>query len=152
MPVMSTNQPKAGFKFSLPIFLLKYIPATMPTTAKPVNVNKNFHSIGLLFILPAKPMIALKAMIIREVATAFFIDSLAEKINVGIIKKPPPTPTKPVNKPTRMPFQIMVFSSVLSLSVIVFGVFPIIENEAVIINTANTSIMKRSLVTVKLEI
>lgn len=51
---------------------------------------------GLLFKLPAKPISELEAMIIKEVATAFFIGNFAEKINVGIIKKPPPTPTKPV--------------------------------------------------------
>ena len=103
MPVVNTNQPKAGFSFSLSIFLLKNIPVKIPTMANELNKPKNFQSMILSFKLPAKPISELKAMIIKEVATALFIDSLAEKIKVGIIRKPPPTPTKPVIKPTNIP-------------------------------------------------
>lgn len=42
-------------------------------------------------------------MIKSEVPTASFMGNLASTTNAGIIKKPPPAPTKPVSAPTTSP-------------------------------------------------
>ena len=105
-PVSRTNHPKAGFNLSFDIFLLKYIPIKIPITANAVKSNKKFHGIVVVDILPKNPKRELKTIIIKEVATAFFIGNLAVNNKAGIIKNPPPTPTKPVNKPTKTPIKI----------------------------------------------
>ena len=123
----------------------------MPTIAKAVNVSRKIQSILMVPMLPAKPMSELKAMMTKEVATAFFIGNFASYIKVGMIKKPPPTPTKPVSKPIIMPCTIIFlvvsccFSGVFST-----GLFLIMEIEEKIINVANTNIMTKSFVKMKL--
>lgn len=149
MPVINTNQPKIGFNVWLLIFLLKIIPINIPAIEKLVNLSKNNHSIGVLLKLPAKPIKELTAMIINEVATAFFIGNLAENNSVGIIRKPPPTPTKPVNAPIKIPFKTIDLTSILKLSFATSVLFLIIETEAKIIRIAKTTMIKKSLVIVK---
>ena len=50
-----------------------------------------------------KPINDLNAIIISDVATAFFIGNFAKRTSAGIIKNPPPAPTMPVKKPTTIP-------------------------------------------------
>ena len=146
MPVANINQPNEGFSFSLLIFLLRYIPAKIPNTDSEVKDSRNPQWMVVESILPAKPMSALAAMIINEVATAFFIGNFAAKTRVGIIRKPPPTPTKPVSSPTKTPFSAILYLLISLLPAVIIIFFLIIEKEAAIINTANTSMMNRSLV------
>ena len=47
-------------------------------------------------------------IIIREVATALFIGKLANNTKAGMIKKPPPAPTRPVRIPTTKPSIIII--------------------------------------------
>lgn len=75
----------------------------MPMTDKPVKLNKNSQSISKLLISPRNPIKDLTAIIRSEVPIAFFIGIFANNTNAGMIKKPPPAPTNPVSKPTRIP-------------------------------------------------
>ena len=103
---MSTNHPKSGFNFSLAIFLLAYIPIKIPITAKEVKSSKKSHFMVVVAILPKNPIRELNTIIINEVATALFMGNFAVNSKAGIIKNPPPTPTKPVNNPTKIPLMI----------------------------------------------
>ena len=68
--------------------------------------NKKFHSIFVVAILPKKPIRELKTIMTKEVATALFMGNFAVNSKAGIIKKPPPTPTKPVKIPIKIPLMI----------------------------------------------
>ena len=127
MPVESTNQPNKGFNFSLLIIVFKYIHKKIPTVLKLVNSNKKRQSITVLPTLPINPISALVATIKSDVETAFFIGICAEKSNVGITKKPPPTPTNPVRIPTKTPLKTMVLTSITFKLLTVISFFCIIE-------------------------
>ena len=45
----------------------------------------------------------LVAIINNEVPTAFFMGNFADKTKIGMIRNPPPTPTKPVINPSISP-------------------------------------------------
>lgn len=68
-----------------------------------VKLNKNDQSIVKFSTSPINPISDLIAIMSNEVATAFFIGSLAKSTKAGIIKKPPPAPTIPVKTPTTKP-------------------------------------------------
>ena len=88
---------------------------------------------------PKKPNNDLIAIIINDVATAFFIGKFAKRTSAGIIKNPPPAPTIPVNTPTTKPsivrIKLLFFFSFLET----FSLYPlIIKYEAInIINAKN---------------
>ena len=42
-----------------------------------------------------------------EVPTADLIGNFVKSTNIGIIKKPPPTPTNPVTEPSKAPKKII---------------------------------------------
>ena len=94
-------------------------------------------------------MIDLRAIIIKEVPIAIFISNPANKTNAGIIKKPPPAPTKPVTTPTTRPSVKTKMG--LFLKEKFFGFFSlffslIIIVAARIINAEKTNIIIKSLV------
>ena len=69
-----------------------------------VNRAKKLQSITIVIASPKKkPIKDFIAIIIREVPTATFISTFANKTNAGMIKKPPPAPIKPVTAPTSKP-------------------------------------------------
>ena len=94
-------------------------------------------------------MIDLRAIIIKEVPIAIFISNPANKTNAGIIKKPPPAPTKPVTTPTTRPS--VKTKMELFFKEKFFGFFSlffclIIMVAARIINAEKTNIIIKSLV------
>ena len=80
----------------------KQEPIKIPTIENPVKVNNIFQSIAL-FNSVVKPKIDLIAMINKDVPTASFILIFVSSNKAGIIRKPPPAPTKPVTSPTTIP-------------------------------------------------
>ena len=65
---------------------------------------KNSNQLTLSKHLAKKnPKIDFKAIIISEVPIAFFIPKLVNTTKAGIIRNPPPAPTKPVTAPTKRP-------------------------------------------------
>jgi len=100
---MRTNQPNPFFNFLPSIKFDKYIPINIPITDMPVKLSKNSQSIIKFSTSPINPINDLIAIINNDVATAFFIGSLANKTKAGIIKNPPPAPTIPVSIPTTNP-------------------------------------------------
>ena len=71
--------------------------------------NKPQSNIKLLFPKsPIKPNSDFIAIIINDVATAFFIGNFANNIKAGIIKNPPPAPTIPVKTPTIKPSKVKI--------------------------------------------
>ena len=75
------------------------MPKKIPITEIAVKEVSSSQSICNCHRSPVNPIRDLIAMIIKEVATAFFIGNLAKRTKAGIIKKPPPAPTNPVNIP-----------------------------------------------------
>ena len=71
--------------------------------AKAEKINMNFQSKSCVPKSLKNPIDELNAMIAKEVPTAFFIGNFAKTTNAGIIKNPPPAPTKPTNVPTITP-------------------------------------------------
>ena len=79
----------------------------IPIKERPVIMSKNPQSICINMASPKKnPNNDLKAIITNEVPTATFISTLAKITRAGIIKNPPPAPTKPVIAPTTTPSNI----------------------------------------------
>ena len=78
---------------------MRYIPVNIPATEIAENVNKNSQSISKFCTSPINPTNEFIAIMNREVPTAFRIGNLANKINDGIIKNPPPAPTNPIMIP-----------------------------------------------------
>ena len=81
----------------------------IPPIAKAVTLPKSTHSIFAAFTdkSPVKPINDFAAIINNEVPTAIFIGSLLNITKAGMIKKPPPAPTKPVKTPTTAPSKII---------------------------------------------
>ena len=67
----------------------------------PVNNKRKGQSIKPpVWISPVKPISDFAAIINKEVPIASFISSPANNTSAGMIRNPPPAPTKPVNVPT----------------------------------------------------
>ena len=79
----------------------------MPKVETIVNPIRKSQFISKFPTSPINPINDFRAIINNEVATAFFMGSFTNKTKVGMIKKPPPIPTTPVNKPIRMPCNII---------------------------------------------
>jgi hypothetical protein len=79
--------------------LFRYIPIKIPRIDRDVNFIKNNQSIVRFCMSPINPISEFIAIINSDVPTAFFIGSLANNTNDGIIKKPPPAPTNPIITP-----------------------------------------------------
>ena len=77
----------------------------IPIIAREVKIIKSFQFINSVVTdkSPIKPMIEFTAIINKEVPTAIFMGNLHLKTKAGIIKNPPPAPTKPVNNPKNNP-------------------------------------------------
>lgn len=103
MPITSTNQPNAGFNLAPSMRFEIRLPITIPNMAKLETINNKLQLIIVSSPSPAKPINDFAAMITKEVPTASFIGSFDNSTNAGMIKKPPPAPTKPVNTPTTIP-------------------------------------------------
>ena len=67
------------------------------------TINKFQSMAWLPWTSPIKPNNDLAAIINKEVPTANFIGIFAKSTKAGIIRNPPPAPTKPVNVPTKAP-------------------------------------------------
>lgn len=121
----------------------------MPSTDKAVVESNKFQLNVITPISLPKPMSDLQAMINKEVAIAFFIGSLPKNTNEGMIKNPPPAPTKPVSIPTEKPASITngIFSLIWlsSSSLVHFSHLLIIEYEAPIIIIEKSKSMDKSL-------
>ena len=71
--------------------------------AKAATEVKSTQSMTVSPPSPKNPINDLAAIITNDVPTASFIGSLDKRTKAGIIKKPPPAPTKPVTTPTTAP-------------------------------------------------
>ena len=71
----------------------------IPTTDNEVKDNKNTQSISKFWTSPINPINEFIAIMNNEVPMAFFMGKLANKTKDGIIKNPPPAPTKPMISP-----------------------------------------------------
>lgn len=80
----------------------KQEPIKIPTIENAVKVNNKFQSITL-FNSAVNPKIDLIAMTNKDVPTASFILIFVSSNKAGIIRNPPPAPTKPVTSPTTIP-------------------------------------------------
>ena len=80
----------------------------MPIMAMNAIRLKNFQLTVVWFKENKKPAKELIEMINSEVPIAFLMDSFKRFTKAGIIKKPPPAPTKPVKKPTANPIKTVV--------------------------------------------
>ena len=106
--IVKTKKPNPFLRLFPSIKFVRYTPIKIPTIDKRVNTDRSYQS-KIRFELPKsprKPNKDLIAIINKEVATAFFIGSFANKTRAGIIKKPPPAPTIPVKIPTIKPSTI----------------------------------------------
>ena len=108
MAINKTSQPKLFLSFSPSINLLIYNPAPIPKIEKKQKALKKTQSIfNVVERSPVKPINDFTEIIINDVPTAFFIDKPPNKTKAGIIKKPPPAPTNPVNTPTNKPSKVI---------------------------------------------
>ena len=75
----------------------------MPTMVIAEKVKRNGHSIFNVWTSPENPIKEFKAIITKEVPTAFFMDSPAHSTKAGTYKNPPPAPISPVINPIMAP-------------------------------------------------
>ena len=71
--------------------------------ASAVTDNNKVQSMVLFPKSPVNPISDFAAIIKSDVPTACFIGSLLSITSAGIIKNPPPAPTRPVSIPTSAP-------------------------------------------------
>ena len=71
------------------------------------KMDRNTQSISIFETSPINPVRDFTAIISNEVPTAIFMGSLESTTKAGIIKNPPPAPTKPVSVPTINPSKMM---------------------------------------------
>lgn len=98
---------------------------------------------------PAKPITELRAIIQSEVTIAFFIGILPKSTNAGMMRNPPPAPTKPARMPTEVPCKKRItffLASTLPSPVVRLLGFLIIDTEERIITIENITIKETSLV------
>ena len=101
---MSTNHPKAVFSLEPSIFFDNAIPIKIPNTENAVKMSKRDPSrLGVVCTSPINPINDFAAIMNKEVPTANFMGILAKITSAGIIRNPPPAPTKPVSTPTKVP-------------------------------------------------
>ena len=137
IPMIKVNQPNAVRSLAADIILDNSIPTNIPVTANVVNGITNIQSkeCNKLTLL-ITPTMELIAIINNDVPTANFISRLRKMTNDGIIRNPPPAPTRPVNNPMKSPSMIM--NNIALLFVAVDCVF--IGWKSKIINVAETNI------------
>ena len=102
-PMIRTKMPKLFFSFSASNFLATNPPMNIPAIAIEEIVPRNFQLMVKWPRSPANPTSEFKAMINSDVPTAFFISRPSNKTKVGIIRNPPPAPSKPVVRPMTIP-------------------------------------------------
>ena len=140
MPIARTNQPNPVFNLSPGTLLPMIPPAKMPAIARDEIVNNKRQSMVLCPMSPVKPIKEFRAIMSKDVPMASFIGSLISRTSDGISKKPPPAPNRPVTSPIPNPFNKSLIKGIFSsatTSVLLFGLFTIMETAAPSINTAN---------------
>ena len=125
----------------------------IPKILKSVNLSKNIQLISIFCTSPINPINEFIEIINKEVATAFLMDILVKCTKAGVIKNPPPAPTKPVAQPTAKLMGIKSKKDDFSLGFSAgdFLTF-IIDRAAANIITAKNKMIKRFFVSVKLEV
>src|SRR5665647_236803 len=92
----------------------------------------------------------------KDVPTATFIGNFTSNTKVGINKKPPPAPKRPVASPMAIPydnnFGRFIFLSPAVLSIVSSFLLLIIDKEAITISIANNTIIAIDWVILKLPI
>ena len=83
------------------------MPKNIPMVDMVVKTNRNFQFISVFPRSPKNPINDFMAMMNNVVATAFFIWIFSNKTKAGIIRKPPPIPKTPVNRPIIIPAKII---------------------------------------------
>ena len=122
------------------------LPTRIPSAEMPAVIKRKGQSIGSCPISPVKPNKDLTVIIISDVATASFIGILARITSAGMMRKPPPAPTKPVTAPTMRPSRVMRGKFKGWFSSLSPSLRPlIIETEAANMITAKTVMMSWSL-------
>lgn len=116
---MRMKYPKTGFSFLPSIFLDNSVPMRIPIIEIAEIVPKKFQLISTLFIDEKNPIKELNETITNEVPMATFIGVFNKLTNAGMIKNPPPAPSKPVMIPTAEPCPAA--RTVLFLDVIFFS-------------------------------
>lgn len=106
-PIANVNHPNAFFNLMPGILRESTLPKCTPTMAMAVIVSKNDQSIGRVSKSPKKPVSELSAIIKSEVPVAVFIGKPVSRTNAGMMRKPPPAPTKPVSSPIKVPSKMM---------------------------------------------
>ena len=101
--------PNPFFNFSLLICLPSNTPIIIPIIVIPLNDKIKYQSIFMVKASPKKkPNKDFSVIIIKEVPIAFLISRLANKTKAGMIRNPPPAPTKPVTAPTIKPSIVII--------------------------------------------
>ena len=96
--------PNPFFNLSPLIRLPRNAPIKIPIIVMPLKDKIKCQSISMVKASPKKnPDNDFSAIIIKEVPIAFLISRLANKTKAGMIRNPPPAPTKPVIAPTIKP-------------------------------------------------
>lgn len=106
-PIANVNHPNTFFNLMPGILRESTLPKCTPTMAIDVMVSKNGQSIGRVSKSPKKPVSELSAIIKSEVPVAVFIGKPVSRTNAGMMRKPPPAPTKPVSSPIKVPSKTM---------------------------------------------
>ena len=115
---MRMKYPKIGLSFLPLIFFDNSVPVRIPIMEIAEIVPKKFQSISTLFIEEKNPNRELNETMTSEVPMATFIGVFNKLTNAGMIKNPPPAPSKPVMIPTAEPCPAA--RTVLFLDVIFF--------------------------------
>lgn len=100
---MRMKYPKIGLSFLPLIIFDNSVPITIPIMEIAEIVPKKFQSISTLFIEEKNPIRELNETMTNEVPMATFIGVFNKLTKAGIIKNPPPAPSKPVMIPTAEP-------------------------------------------------
>ena len=96
--------PNPFFNLSPLIRLPRNSPIKIPIIVMLLKDKIKCQSISMVKASPKKkPDNDFSAIIIKEVPIAFLISRLANKTKAGMIRNPPPAPTKPVKAPTIKP-------------------------------------------------
>lgn len=103
MPIININQPKPFFRLSPDTFFAIIPPTKLPAMAIAVTFARKIQFIVKCPKSPVNPVKEFKAMMNRDVPTASFIGSFTSNTKVGIKRKPPPAPKRPVAMPIAVP-------------------------------------------------